>query len=127
MEDRSSRRVRTLVTLTARRGLSANRIACALISMMARSTCSNRKPNTLTQDRINQRRPKPLAPRGRTIHLGHERRPLQQAVAYRFPLCPVSDQGLMAVQYVARGQKPNLADNQSTLPSVVVSSDNRVS
>ena len=38
MEERSSRRVRTLVTLTARRGLSANKIACALISMMARST-----------------------------------------------------------------------------------------
>ena len=35
MEDRSSRRVRTLVTRKARRGLSANKIACALISMMA--------------------------------------------------------------------------------------------
>src|SRR5215813_13912598 len=68
MEDRSSRRVRTLVTLTAQRGLSANKIACALISMMARSTCSNRRPNTLTQDRISQRRPNPLAPHGRTIH-----------------------------------------------------------
>jgi len=71
MEDRSSRRVRTLVTHKVQRGLSANEIACALISMMARSTCcSNRRPNTLTQDRINQRRPKPLAPRGRTINLG---------------------------------------------------------
>jgi hypothetical protein len=62
------RRVRTLVTQKARRGLSANEIACALISMMARSTCSNQRPNTLTQDRISQRRPKPLAPHGRTIH-----------------------------------------------------------
>jgi hypothetical protein len=70
MEDRSSRRVRIPVTLTARRGLSANEIACALISMMARSTCSNRRPNTLTQDRISQRRLKPLTPRGRTIHRG---------------------------------------------------------
>jgi len=44
MEDRSSRRVRTLVTRKARRGLSANEIACALISMMARSTTrSNQK------------------------------------------------------------------------------------
>ncbi len=68
MENRSSRRVRTLVTRTARRGLSANEIACALISMMARSTCSNQRPNTLTQDRISQRPPKPLAPHGRTIH-----------------------------------------------------------
>ena len=45
MEDRSSRRVRTLVTHKVQRGLSANEIACALISMMARSTCcSNRRP-----------------------------------------------------------------------------------
>ena len=73
MEDRSSQRVRTLVTQKARRGLSANEIACALISMMARSTCSNQRPNTLTQDRISQRPPKPLAPHGRTIHLGHSR------------------------------------------------------
>src|SRR5207244_2137725 len=46
----------------------ANEIARALISMMARSTGSNQRPNTLTQDRISQRRPKPLAPHGRTIH-----------------------------------------------------------
>jgi hypothetical protein len=53
MEDRSSRRVRTLVTQTARsRCLSANQIACALISMRARSTCSNQRPDTLMQDRI---------------------------------------------------------------------------
>ena len=58
MEDGSSRRVRTLVTQMARRDLSGNKIACALISMMARSTCSNPKPNTLTQDRISQRRQK---------------------------------------------------------------------
>jgi hypothetical protein len=54
MEDRSSRRVRTLVTRKARGGLSANEIACALISMMARSTCSNQRPDTLMQDRICQ-------------------------------------------------------------------------
>jgi hypothetical protein len=71
MEDRSSRRVRTLVTLTARRGLSAKKIACALISMMARSTTRSKgRPHTLMQDRITQRRAKPLAPRGRTIHMG---------------------------------------------------------
>ena len=34
--------------------LSANEIACALISMMARSTrCSNQRPDTLMQDRIS--------------------------------------------------------------------------
>jgi hypothetical protein len=37
MEVRSSRRMRTLVTRMAHRGLSANEIARALISMMARS------------------------------------------------------------------------------------------
>ena len=54
MEDGSSRRVRTLVTQMARRDLSGNKIACALISMMARSTCSNQRPDTLVQDRICQ-------------------------------------------------------------------------
>jgi hypothetical protein len=38
MEVRSSRRMRTLVTRMAHRGLSANEIARALISMMAQST-----------------------------------------------------------------------------------------
>ena len=52
MEDRSSGRVRTLVTQMARRGLSANENARALISMMARSTTrSNQRPDTLMQDR----------------------------------------------------------------------------
>src|SRR5215204_2666890 len=52
MEVRSSRRVRTLVTQMARSGLSANEIAPALISMMARSnTRSNQRPDTLMQDR----------------------------------------------------------------------------
>jgi hypothetical protein len=52
MEDRSSRRMRTLVTQMAGRGLSANEIARALISMMVRgSTRSNQRPDTLMQDR----------------------------------------------------------------------------
>ena len=38
MEDRSSRRMRTLVTQMAGRGLSGNENARALTSMMARST-----------------------------------------------------------------------------------------
>jgi hypothetical protein len=36
------------------RGLSANQIEGALISMMARSKRSNQRPDTLTQDRISQ-------------------------------------------------------------------------
>jgi hypothetical protein len=52
MEDRSSRRMRTLMTQMARRGLSANENARALMSMMVRSTTSsNQRPDTLMQDR----------------------------------------------------------------------------
>src|SRR6266478_3108323 len=51
MEVRSSEHVRTLVTKWSNRGLSANENARALISMMARSKCSNQRPDTLMQDR----------------------------------------------------------------------------
>jgi hypothetical protein len=44
--------MRTLVTQMANRGLSANENARALISMMARSKCSNQRPDTLMQDRL---------------------------------------------------------------------------
>src|SRR5258705_2427955 len=68
MEVRSSRRVRTLVTQMAPRGLSANEVAGALISMMARSTASNQRPDTLMQDRLPPARRNLLATHGRTIH-----------------------------------------------------------
>jgi hypothetical protein len=52
MEDRSSRRMRTLVTQMVHRDLSAKKNAGALISMMARSSNrSNQRPDTLMQDR----------------------------------------------------------------------------
>jgi hypothetical protein len=54
MEDRSSRRLRILVTQMAKSGLSANEIAGALISMMARSKRSKQRPDTLMQDRYYQ-------------------------------------------------------------------------
>ena len=54
MEKRSRRRTRDLVTQAASQGLSQNKIACARISMMARSTYAPskgriqmRKTNTL--------------------------------------------------------------------------------
>jgi hypothetical protein len=54
MEDRSSRRMRTLVTRMARSRPVANETACALISMMAGSTTrSNQRPDTLMQDRTS--------------------------------------------------------------------------
>src|SRR5262245_35065949 len=53
------------------RGLSANEIARALISIMAGSmTSSNQRPDTLMQDRKSKSRPKPLATHGRTIQMG---------------------------------------------------------
>jgi hypothetical protein len=58
-----------LRTRMARRGLSANEIACALIPMMARSTTrSNQRPDTSMQDRLPPVRRNPLATHGRTIH-----------------------------------------------------------
>ena len=55
MEERSRRRVRDLVARLALEGLSENEIGRARISMMARSTTrSNRRPDTLMQDRICQ-------------------------------------------------------------------------
>ena len=48
--------------------LSANEIACALISMMARSNAPNQRPNTLMQDRSPPTRQGFLATYGRTIH-----------------------------------------------------------
>ena len=60
MEDRSYRRMRTLVTKWPIRGRSGNKTARALISMMARSTTrSNQKPDTLMQDRTSARSTKP--------------------------------------------------------------------
>jgi hypothetical protein len=56
MEDRSSRRMRTLATQMAVRDLSANEIAGALIPMVDRSTTgSNQRPDTLLQDRRSTR------------------------------------------------------------------------
>ena len=55
------------------RGLSANEIAAALISIVARSKGSNQRPDTLMQDRSPPTRRNLLATDGRTIHLGHER------------------------------------------------------
>ena len=51
--------------------------ASEMISMMAGSTSSNRRPNTLTQDRNNQRRPKPLEDRG---NVGIIRSPLRASI-----------------------------------------------
>src|SRR3954453_2719046 len=83
MEVRSSRRVRTLVTQMAPRGLSANEIARALISMMARSTASNQRPDTLMQDRLPPALRNLLATHGRTIHPGQTEKNSGRANVFR--------------------------------------------
>jgi hypothetical protein len=64
-------RIRDLVTQMAATGLSANEIGSARISIIARSTSSTRRPDTLAQDQPRHRQ-KPLATHGRSIHLGQE-------------------------------------------------------
>ena len=89
MEDRSFRRMPTLVTRKARRGLSANEAACALISMMARSTCSNQRPDTLMQDRICEVDETSCNARPDHTHSGQNRKSLVGANVFR--LAPRTD------------------------------------
>jgi len=57
---------------------------------------SNQRPDTLTQDRITNRR-NLLAPHGRTIHMGHSRR--FTTVECRPALPPKADMPTAAVQF----------------------------
>jgi hypothetical protein len=59
-------------TVNTIRGLSANEIAAALISIMAPSVRLHQRPDTLMQDRSPPTRRNLLATHGRTIHLGHQ-------------------------------------------------------
>src|SRR5215471_17278608 len=66
MENWSSRRIRELTPEIALRGMAANKIGCARISMMVRSTSSKARPDTLVQDRTPDS-PFSLATRGGSI------------------------------------------------------------
>jgi len=48
--------------------------------------------------------------------LGHERRHLQHSAVRRLPVCPVRDRGLVAVQYVAKGQRRKSTASQKINP-----------
>jgi len=72
MEVRSSRHVRTLVTRLAPRGLSANEVARALISMMARSTMLQSKAGYIDARPLTASSTRTLATHGRTIHAGQK-------------------------------------------------------
>src|SRR6201987_3877025 len=87
MGERSRRRVRDLVAQLAFEGRSQNETERARISMMARSD--------LLHARAGYRSARPttvlkiqLATHGRSIQLGHERRPLRSTAACQFPLFP---------------------------------------
>jgi len=69
MENWSSRRIRELAPEIALRGMAANKIGCARISMMVRSTSSKARPDTLVQDRTPGS-PFSLATHGGSIHFG---------------------------------------------------------
>src|SRR5215468_8409860 len=69
MENWSSRRIRELTPEIALRGMAANKIGCARISMMVRSTSSKARPDTLVQDRTPGS-PFSLATHGGSIHFG---------------------------------------------------------
>src|SRR5262245_45869133 len=71
MENWSSRRIRELTPEIALRGMAANKIGCARISMMVRSTSSKARPDTLVQDRTPGS-PFSLATHGGSIHFGGE-------------------------------------------------------
>jgi hypothetical protein len=51
MEKWSFQRIRELMTRIALRGIAANQVGRARISMIARSMSSNTRPDTLVQDR----------------------------------------------------------------------------
>jgi len=69
MENWSPQRIRELSPDIALRGMVANEIGCARISMMARSMSSKERPDTLVQDHTPAL-PFSLATHGGSIHIG---------------------------------------------------------
>src|SRR6476661_3489244 len=69
MEKRSDRHIRDLVAHTAFKGLDANEIGCARISVMAGSNCSFKGPNTDEQDQLSPDRHIRLATHGRSYNV----------------------------------------------------------
>jgi hypothetical protein len=73
MEKRSDRHIRDLVAHTAFRGLDANEIGCARISVMAGAIAPFKGPNTDEQDQLSPDRQIRLAMHGRSIQMCHFR------------------------------------------------------
>src|SRR4051812_28342089 len=73
MEKRSDRHIRDLVAHTAFKGLDANEIGCARISVMAGAIAPFKGPNTDEQDQLSPGRHIRLATHGRSIHMCQSR------------------------------------------------------
>ena len=71
MEKRSDRHIRDLVAHTAFKGLDANEIGCARISVMAGAIAPFKGPNTDEQDQLSPGRHIRLATHGRSIQMCH--------------------------------------------------------
>jgi hypothetical protein len=72
MEKRSDRHIRDLVAHTAFKGLDANEIGCARISVMAGAIAPFKGPNTDEQDQLSPDRQIRLAMHGRRCaKIGH--------------------------------------------------------
>src|SRR5260370_10079669 len=69
MEKRSDRHIRDLVAHTAFKGLDANEIGCARISVMAGAIAPFKGPNTDEQDQLSPGRHIRLATHGRSIQM----------------------------------------------------------
>src|SRR5512133_2930329 len=73
MEKRSDRHIRDLVAHTAFKGLDANEIGCARISVMAGAIAPFKGPNTDEQDQLSPGRHIRLATHGRSIQMCQQR------------------------------------------------------
>jgi hypothetical protein len=73
MEKRSDRHIRDLVAHTAFKGLDANEIGCARISVMAGAIAPFKGPNTDEQDQLSPGRHIRLATHGRSIQMCQHR------------------------------------------------------
>jgi len=90
MEKWSFQRIRELMTHIALRGMAANELGRARISMMVRSISSNTRPDTLVQDRTLQLGFS-LATHGGSIHLGHSRHTNTTTVSTNVRFAPKAD------------------------------------
>ena len=84
MEKRTDRHIRDLVAHTAFKGLDANEIGCARISVMAGAIAPFKGPNTDEQDQLSPGRHIRLATHGRSIQMCHNQTHALQKTIFLF-------------------------------------------